>query len=277
MDNQKKRKNNKKIGLALGGGGAKGLAHIGVLKVLEKENIKIDFLAGTSIGSLVAAYYAAHQEIEGLEKKILKKSDWKTGLFIFDPSLKKGILKGEKIKKIISELIGVDDFQELQLPLTLTSTDLKKGTLVELSEGDLIQAIRASISVPLVFRPIKYKDMLLTDGGLADPVPDDIVSKMGAGKVIAVNLDTRYFNNGKMEEKEVKFKDISLRALNILRYHLAQQCLKDADVIIEPSIDEQGLIGWNNFFNIEKAKRIIKQGEEKTKEKLPEIKKMLRE
>jgi NTE family protein len=267
-------KNN--FGLALGGGGAKGLAHIGILKVLQREGVKVDYIAGTSIGGLVGAYYASHLDIIGLEEKILARSDWKTGLFVFDPSLKKGVLKGEKIKQLIKEWVEVDSFKELQLPTTVTTTDLKSGEAINIFEGDLIQAIRASISVPLVFRPVKYKNMLLTDGGLSNPVPDDVVAEMGAKKIVAVNLDTGYFGNGEIEEKEMKIKDISLRSLNVLRYHLAKQCIKDADIVIEPSIDEQGLIGWNNFFNVDKAKKIIKQGEIKGEEYLPEIKKMWR-
>jgi NTE family protein len=277
MDNQKKGKNNKKIGLALGGGGAKGLAHIGILKVFQQEGIKPDYIAGTSIGSLVGAYYASHSDITGLEKIILEKSNWKTGLFIFDPALRKGILKGAKIQNFIADWIGVKTFEELSIPFTVVTTDLKSGDEVDLSSGDVVLAVRASISVPLVFQPVGYQGMLLTDGGLSNPVPDGVVARMGADKIVAVNLDTGYFGNGKIEEKEMKIKDISLRSLNILRYHLAKQCIKSADIVIEPAINEQGLIGWNNFFNVDKAKKIIKQGEERGREKLPEIKKMLRE
>lgn len=267
---------NKKVGLALGGGGAKGLAHIGVLKVLNREGIKIDYIAGTSIGSLIGAYYAAHLEVEKLEKKILEKSDWKMGLSIFDPTLRKGILKGRKIETLIADWIGIKTFEELQLPLTVVTTDLKTGDTVHLSQGDLVKVLRASISVPLIFQPVKYKGMLLTDGGLSNPVPDDVVADMGADRVMAVNLDTGYFDNKGIEKKDMKLKDISLRSLNVLRYHLAQQCLRKANIVLEPEFNEHGIIGWNNFFDRKKAERMIYRGEKKAKEMLPEIRKVLK-
>jgi NTE family protein len=272
MDNSK----NKKVGLALGGGGAKGLAHIGVLKVLTREGVKIDYIAGTSIGSLMGAYYAAHLEVEELEKKILEKSDWKMGVSMFDPTLNKGILKGKRIEALIAEWIGVKTFQELQIPLTIITTDLKTGAMVNFSQGDIIKAIRASISVPLIFQPVRHDDMILTDGGLSNPVPDDVVAGMGADKVIAVNLDAGYFDLEGIEKRDMKIKDISLRSLNVLRYHLAKYCMQSADIIIEPELKVHGIVGWNNFFDREKAKKMIKQGEEKTEEMLPRIKASLK-
>ncbi|HMB65750.1 MAG TPA: patatin-like phospholipase family protein, partial [Patescibacteria group bacterium] len=217
-------KTRQKLGLALGGGGAKGLAHIGVLKTLKQEGITIDFLAGTSIGSLVGGYFAAHLEVETLEKKILEKSDWRTGLSIFDPTLRRGILKGKKIEHLVAEWIGTESFEELLVPFTVVTTDLKSGAVVRLHQGDVVKAIRASLSVPLVFQPVPYNGMLLADGGLSDPVPDDIVMDMGANKIISVNLDIGYFDDEYEKEKEMKLRDISLRTLNILRYHLAQYC-----------------------------------------------------
>lgn len=269
---QKDPANKKTLGLALGGGGAKGLAHIGVLKVLEREGIKIDYIAGTSIGSLVGSYYATYGEVESLERKILEKTDWRTSVSIFDPTFKKGVLKGVKIQSLIQEWIGIEDFKEIKIPCTVVTTDLKSGSSVELNSGDITKSIRASISVPLVFQPVKYGNMHLTDGGLSNPVPDDVAKKMGANKIIAVNLDTGYFDNKDLSKKEMKLKDITLRSLNVLRYHLAKYSLKDAHIIIEPEINEHGLIGWNNFFNRKKAERIIKKGENTAKERISDIK-----
>ena len=266
-----------KIGLALGSGGAKGLAHIGVIKVLEKNNIPIDFIAGSSMGALVGAIYALNQDIDRLEE-IALESTWRTGFSIFDPTLKGGLVKGKRLENLVRTWIARDlNFADLKIPLTVVATDLCTGKEIDIKQGNIIKAVRASLSVPIVFQPVKYKNRLLADGGLSNPLPDDAVRAMGADLVIAVNLDNAYFDNGLNHDlnKDINLIKVPIRALNILRYHLAQNSLKTADILIEPKVGEIGLIGWSKFFDNKEVKKNIKAGEKAAIKFLPKIKKLL--
>ena len=264
-----------KIGLVLGSGGAKGLAHIGVIKTLEKNNIPIDYIAGSSIGALIGAHYAAYKDIEKLEKLALSAS-WRTGLKLFDPTFKGGFIEGRKIELLFEDWFRGVNFNNLKIPFVAVATDLTTGQTVNIKSGNIVKAIRASISVPAVFKPVKYQGKLLADGGLSNPLPNNIVRDMGAHIVIAVNLDTRRPEKN-LNKKYLTLANVSMRALNIMRYYLAKNCLKEADIVLEPKINgEIGLIGWNQFFNSNKAKQIITGGVDVTNKYLPQIKKLIK-
>jgi NTE family protein len=257
-----------KIGLALGSGGAKGLAHIGVIKVLEKNNIPIDFIAGSSIGALIGGFYAATKNIKQIEK-IALNTNWRQVFSLLDPSLRQGLIGGEKIEKFIEENIGQITFQDLKIHFSAMATDLKTGQTVVLNTGEVVSAIRASISLPLVFKPIKRGKKLLTDGGLSMPVPVETARKTGAELVIAVNLDADYFSNG--QKNNFGFYRIANSTINLLRYHLSCWNVKDADVVIAPKI---GNVQWHQFLN---GQKIIFSGEEATRRLLPQLKKLIRQ
>lgn len=263
-----------KIGLALGSGGAKGLAHIGVIKILEKNNIPIDFIAGASIGALIGAHYAIYKDVNKLEKVALD-SNWRTALSLVDPTWNGGVVKGTKVEDLIKDWFNGFGFDNLKIPLSVVTTDLISGQEVDINSGDLIRSVRASLSVPLIFKPIKHNGYLLADGGLSNPLPDDIVRKMGADIVIAVNLDNKFFDNN-LDEDNLSISKAGIRALNIIRYHFAQHCSKSGDIIIEPEVKEVGLVGWNKFFNGQESKEIIKMGEIATMEALPQIKNLVK-
>jgi len=269
----------KKIGLALGSGGVKGLAHIGVIKVLEKNNIPIDYIAGSSIGALIGAGYAFRQDIEKIEK-IAMETSWKRALHLLDPGWPGGIIKGRKVEKLIKEWLPEASFDNLKIPLAIVATDILSGQRVNIKNGDIIKAILASLAVPPIFKPVEYENYLLSDGGLSNPLPANVVREMGADIVIAVNLDSGRFKSNGTDAKETKNKNISItkvsvRALNIMRYYLARKYQKLADFIIEPLVPEVGLVGWNNFFDTKKTGEIIKAGETAALASLAEIKKSL--
>ena len=267
-------KNNKpKIGLALGSGGAKGLAHIGVIKVLAENNIPIDFIAGTSIGALVGAHFAAYQSVELLEKAAFDVT-WRNGVLLFDPTLKSGFIKGDKVESFIKKILNGFEFKDLKIPLAVMATDMESGESVTINSGDLTKAVRASVSVPPIFKPVKYKNKILADGGLSNPVPVNLVRKMGADIVIAVNLDNDYSGNI-VSSRNLSLSTVAMSALNIMRHHLAQNCLKNADIIVEPRVDESGLVGWHKFFNNEKTLQAIKVGESAMKIKIKDLKDLL--
>lgn len=264
-----------KIGLVLGSGGAKGLAHIGVIKVLEKNNIPIDIIAGTSIGAIVGAHYAKYKDIEGLEK-IISSSNWRTALSIFDPTLKGGLVKGEKIEKLLNTWFKEYTFDDLQIPLTVIATDLLSGKEIDIDKGSLTKAVRASMAVPPILRPIKTDDYLLTDGGLSNPLPDDIAKRMGADIIIVVNLDSQ-FSGTYFEKETLSIKRIISRSLNIIRYHLAKSCLSYADIIITPEVGEINIGRWEKFFNKTGAKEMIEVGEKATEKIVADIKRLIKE
>jgi NTE family protein len=177
-----------KIGLALGSGGARGLAHIGVLKALHEENIEISCIAGSSMGALVGAVYASTQSIDSL-LDLSESITWQQLIRLFIPTLSKsGLVDGEKVVELLEKWIPSRHFDALDIPLALEATDIINGTLVTLTEGELLPAIRASISIPIVFTPISINGRTLVDGGLISPVPVETVRNMGADFVIGVNV-----------------------------------------------------------------------------------------
>jgi len=190
---------NKKIGLALGSGGARGLAHIGVIKVLEEKGIKIDYIAGTSIGALIGALYCQTKNIQSVEDFALSM-DWKMlAEVLFDFSFKGGMISGEKVEKMLRHQLDNISFADLKIPLNIVCADLRTGEKLVCDSGDVSQAVRASISVPIIFKPFQKDDALLIDGGLVEPVPVQTVRKMGADYVIAVNLDAYHLRPKKNE------------------------------------------------------------------------------
>ena len=178
-----------KFGLALGGGSARGLAHVGVILALEAYNIPIDIIAGTSIGSVVGSLYAAGASIDQLEEAAfsMKKS---TTLFLIDLTLPhSGLISGKRIEEMLNDLALEDKtFDDLKIPFAAVATDVESGAEVILNQGKVIDAVRASIAIPGIFTPVKYQDYYLVDGGVVDPVPVDVVQKMGADIIIAVSL-----------------------------------------------------------------------------------------
>lgn len=257
-----------KIGLALGSGGPKGLAHIGIIKVLEENNIPIDFIAGSSIGAMVGGFYAAKKDVKQIEK-IALDTNWHQILTLIDPSLSQGLIGGEKVKKFIENYINKVHFQDLKIPLSVVATDLKNGDTICIDEGEVSSAIRASISFPLVFKPIEREDKLLADGGLSLPVPVDIVKKMGAELIIAVNLDADYFTNSNNKNIDFGFYKIANNSINLLRHHLASWNIKNADIVVAP---QSGSIHWNKFLD---GKDIILSGEKVMKEQLNKLQKLI--
>lgn len=252
-----------KIGLALGSGAARGLAHIGVLKVLERNNIPIDYISGASIGAVIGALYAATRNVAEMEK-VVTEADWKLYLSLIDPTVVNGMIKGEKIKKFLRRFVGDMTFADLKIPLSIVATDLQTGEPVYLEKGDVAEAIMASSAIPLVFQPSKIDDRVLVDGGLSSPVPIDILRRHGMKKVIAVNLDADYFSKRKVN---LSVGELALQTIQLLRYHLAERDVKSADVVINPAVGD--IIGHR--FDVGAA--AIAEGEKATQKFLTKIKK----
>jgi NTE family protein len=184
-----------RLGLALGGGAARGWAHLGVLQALEEAGIRPDFIAGTSIGSLVGAAWASggladlRTAVEALDRRTLM-----TFLNVALPA--SGRMDGRFLEAVIGRSIRVRDFADLDVPLAAVATDLSIGQEVVLREGDLLQAVRASCGVPGMFRPVRRNGRFLIDGGLVNPVPVTVARDMGADRVIAVDITHHIVEDG---------------------------------------------------------------------------------
>jgi len=254
------------VGLALGGGGARGLSHIGVIKTLVDNNIPINFIAGTSIGALVGGLYALKSDINWLES-IALNNNWRGLISLLDPTFRQGFLAGNKVRRFINKNVGDAHFSRCKIPFTVVATEIRTGEAVIINKGELAPAIRASVSAPLVFRPVKMDDMLLVDGGLSMQVPVSVVRSMGADIVIAVNLDGDHF----VEEDDGGYGwyRIAHHSLNIVFKNLAEQNVKDADIVIAPRV---GNIGWGRF---DSAPEAIEAGMVATSFELDKIKSLL--
>jgi len=183
------RKPNRKLGLALGGGGARGLVHIGVLKVLEREGIPIACLAGTSMGGIIAAAYAGGMSAAEIEENVLHISKSRELIKLIDPSgLRRGLLEGRRVRVYLSHLLGEDKtFADLRLPLALNAVDLTTAKEVVFTEGPLLPVVLASCAVPGLFPPQSIEGYRLIDGGVLNNVPVSLVRHLGAGVILAVD------------------------------------------------------------------------------------------
>jgi NTE family protein len=174
------------MGLALGSGAARGLAHIGVLKVLEREGISVGCIAGTSIGAFIGALYAAGMPVQKMEEVAIGL-DWRQLARFIDPVIPtSGLLDGQRVLAFMAGLLPVTSFEQLRLPLAVTATDVETGEPLVIRRGNLLDALRAAIAFPGIFPPAPFGQRFLIDGGLCHPVPIDAVRALGAEKVIAV-------------------------------------------------------------------------------------------
>jgi NTE family protein len=261
---------NKKVGLALSGGAARGLAHIGVLEVLKKEGIPIDMIAGTSAGAVAGAVYAWNQDIARMKKEVLAVN-WLKLAPLFDLSLfKSGLIKGTKIKSMLASYVGGNiKFSDLKTPFACVTSDIETGEEVVIDSGSVPEALRASISVPGIFAVVKHEGRYLVDGGLTTPVPVQVVKKMGADFIIAVNVAPDASDRVKKRRKEPSIFHVIMQSIYITTYAMARHNLEDADIVIEPDLSG---IGAGDF---KKARECIIRGEQAARSAIPEIKRVL--
>ncbi len=178
----------KSIGLALGGGSAKGCAHIGVIKALKENEIPIHIVAGTSIGALIGGVYASGN-IHKLEE-LAEQINWQLIVKHLDLAFpRQGLMSGKRVEKFLQDLIETEKIEELNIPYSAIAVDIKTAQEVQFRSGNVVDAIRASISLPGIFTPVSHQDQLLSDGGLINPLPINTIRDMGADLVIAVDLN----------------------------------------------------------------------------------------
>lgn len=279
-------KKSKKVGLALGGGGARGCAHVGVIKALIEAGIPIDYIAGTSIGAFVGGVFAAG-DIDKLEKYLLKVR-WKDVVKYMDPVLpKQGLFGGEKVRILADKMLINHTFDDTKIPFTAVATDLETGKEVHLKTGKISEAIRASIAIPGIFTPFKKDGKYLLDGGLVNPVPVNVVRKMGADMVIAVDLNHHFFKEQLRSKESIKNSknkisewftpdwpniiDVIAGSVFMMEDQLAEKnfVIDAPDILIRPKLE------FARIFDFHHAKKLIDEGYRITKKQIPDIKKLL--
>ncbi len=268
------RKKKKTVGLALGSGGVRGFAHIGVIEVLKENDIPIDFIAGTSIGSWVGANYALYQDLEKLKDMTVGKRKEKLASLL-DIGFSGGLVKGDKVKKLLIEWLDEANFSDTKIPFRTVATDILTGKPEIFSSGPLVNAVQASMAIPSMFKPMAYGDKVLVDGGICDPVPVDIVRQMGADIVIAVNIDNFQKNNWLKKSDIASIAKVSSRSLDVMRHHIAQKSLVGADIIIEPTFKENDAVIWKKYFWDGVGEEVVEAGRVETRLAIRKIKKLL--
>ena len=259
-----------RIGLALGGGAARGFAHIGVIKALEAQGIVADIVVGTSAGSLVGALYAAGFDGFALNRLALEMdeasiSDWSVPFF----STATGVLKGEGLQNYVNKTVLNVPIEHLKKPFGAVATDLNSGQPILFRRGNTGLAVRASSAVPGVFQPVRIGTHSYVDGGLVSPVPVRFAREMGADFVIAVNISSRPDSQAAVSSVEVLLQTFAIMGQTINR-----QELKEADIVIQPSL---GAMKGSDFTSRNVA---ILAGEQAASAVMPEIRlklKLLRE
>ncbi len=262
----------RKVGLALGSGAARGLAHIGVLEVLEKEGIPIDMIAGTSAGAAIGALYAEGKDASVIKSLTLDLS-WRRLASMVDLALPRtGFIRGRKIKDLLALLIGGDiKFSDLRIPFACVAADIMTGEEIVFSHGSVLDGIRASISIPVIFTVVKWKGRYLVDGGLVNPVPVSVLREMGADLIIAVNVIPAVRHRAQRVEKvkEPNIISVIMQSLYIASYSAVRSSLEGADIVIEPEMAD---ITYGDF---SRAEECILQGALATQGSIPEIKRQL--
>ena len=240
-----------KIGVALGGGFARGIAHVGVLRVLETHEIPIDFVAGTSVGALVAAAYAGGTPLEEMERRGAETHFRDFGRWTLS---RMGMASNERLDEFLHKFTPANTFDQLKVPLSIVATDLMAGESVYFTSGEIGPALRASCAYPGLFLPVRYKGRILVDGFLTETVPAPAARKMGAEVVIGVHLEPGLLTTGPRNTIEV----IS-RSFSILQMAAAQPW-------IEPNVHH---ILWDEFA---KTPQLVEAGEAAARQALPAIK-----
>lgn len=251
------------IGLALGGGFARGIAHIGVLKVLEEENIPISLVAGTSVGALIGAAYCSGVTIAELEQMAIRVrfkdfARWTLSRY--------GFASNERMIKFLSSILKVKTFEELRIPLAVTATDFSTGAGVVFHSGPLVDPVRASCAYPGMFLPVKIRGRLLVDGMLAHAVPTVPLREMGAQRVLAVHLKGTW-NNGDAGPRHLF--DVIGQCFAIAQEMNCGLWKAAADLVIDPDVN-----GFK-YDDFERSSELISSGETAMRAALPEIQKWL--
>ncbi|MDR1522678.1 MAG: patatin-like phospholipase family protein [Endomicrobium sp.] len=257
-----------KVALVLGGGGARGIAHIGVLRAISKECIPVDLVVGTSVGSLVGAFYCAQVPIE----KVCNLAEQFTiGTFsninyisMFDMLFMDNLFSNQKLEKYMNDIIGNIGFEELKIPLICVATDLNTGEKILLREGSVAFAARASSTIPGIFKPVEYKQRYLIDGGLTENIPVSVAKIFNCDVIIAVSVAADITKNNISTPIEILMQAIYIQGRMFDEYNLDL-----ADIVIRPEV------GYLSVLDFKNASCCINKGFIAAKRVIKDIKKII--
>ncbi|MGB7666305.1 MAG: patatin-like phospholipase family protein [Candidatus Acidiferrales bacterium] len=250
------------IGVALGGGFARGIAHIGVLRVLEENEIPIDLLAGTSVGALVGAAYAAGTTLDELERQGMLTHFRDFGRWTIS---RMGMATNERLEGFLRKFTTLRTFEEMRIPFGIVSTDLVTGQTVCFTKGELGPPLRASCAYPGLFIPVEHEGRMLVDGFLTEHVPTESLRHMGADVVIAVHLDP-----GQPDQRPKNTIEVIGRSFSIIQEQMPPRWLRYADVILQPAVKD---IHWDDF---QRTPELVAAGVAAARAALPEIRATLK-
>ncbi len=272
-----------KLGLALGSGGARGLTHLGVIGALLSAGVRIEFVSGASVGALIGAFFAAGKldELIAFAASLTRKESLKMADVMFPTS---GLIEGKKIEQFLRDHLGAVKIEDLPIPYACVATDFYTGREVIITRGDLVTAVRASISIPGVFKPVAVDGMLLVDGGVVNPVPVQVVRDLGAEFIVAVDIcpeiakkmtvqraiiDARQAEKtaGKGEIKLPNIFEIIMGSITIMEAQIVDMRMKTErpDVIVKPAVED---IGTYDFHRYQEG---LQRGESATEQKFSRI------
>lgn len=254
-----------KIALVLGGGAARGFAHVGVIRALEQEKIPIDLVVGTSVGSLIGAIYAA--DLNSFDLEWTAFSLQKDDLFdygVLTAVMGMGLAKGDKLEAFVKGKVPVENIEQLKLPFAAVATDLNWGTKVVLDRGSLARAVRASSAIPGVFQPVSHMGKILVDGGVVDNIPISVARAKGADIVVAVDISENVGNTN-----ITNLVDVMLQAANIMFALNVEHSKRDADVLVSPKVGDVGMLDFGQ------KKRCMQAGIDAGRAAVPEIRRAI--
>jgi NTE family protein len=250
-----------KIALVLGGGAARGFAHVGVIRVLEQERIPVDLVVGTSVGSLIGALYASERnsfELEWAAFQLRREDLFDFGLV--SAVLGMGLAKGEQLEAFVKVRVKQHRIEELEIPFAAVATDLNWGERIVLDKGPIARAVRASSAIPGVFEPVAHDGKILVDGGVVDNLPVEVARAKGADIVIAVDIGEDVGN-----VNITNMLDVMLQATNIMFAVNADHRKVGADVLVEPEVGGVGMLDFD------KRKACMDAGIEAARKAVPRI------
>jgi NTE family protein len=286
----------KKVGIALSGGGARGLSHIGVLKVLEELGVEIDVISGTSMGAVIGSFYCSGTGVDQM-KDYVESLDWKSFLLFSDFSFIKsgGMINGRRVEEVLDRFLGNKSFEDCKIKFNCTAVDIISREEVILDSGPLKDAVRASISIPGLFSPVCFKDKILIDGGIIEPLPTKSIKELKpdiiiGSSIVFENQDRikalcesedrpneesrrglkRFKAGSKRKVSNIPANTIIDISLNIMHREMTLPYLDYADILIEPEVGDLG------FMDFTKGREMIARGVEAAQKMVPAIKKRLK-
>lgn len=275
--------NRPKVGLALSGGGARGLAHVGILKVFEKEGIPIDYIGGASMGGLIAAAYACGIPLSEIERKALDLSHPRKLIRLLDISPeRRGLFEGNRLRHYLAEIFLERHFETTKIPLTITTVDIVQAKEVVLTQGLILPAVMATIAIPGVFKPYQMGSLRLVDGGVLNNLPVDRVAELGADFVIGVDVQIDPNREKPWQDLPEKprfpvplpdffldfYRSELIMIAELTRMHLIS-C--PPDILLTPNIPSD----IDMFLGFPRIPEVIEAGEQCAREALPKLRRLL--